>query len=587
MEDRLPRKLSAILYADVAGYSRLTGEDEEGTHLRLSEFLDYVSIEIERHEGKVVHYAGDAVLADFSTVTDALTCATSIQHELTNRNQDLPGERKVQFRIGINLGEVIVDRDDIYGDGVNVAARLEGLADAGGVCVSESVRSAIGNKLAVDYEFMGEQSVKNIKEPVRAYQVRIRSGEAQTTSSPERPRLELPEEPSIAVLPFTNMSDDPEQEYFSDGITEDIITALSRIPRMFVIARHSTSVYKGQAIDIKQVGLEQGVRFVLEGSVRRIGNRVRITAQLIDASEGNHRWAERYDRELNDIFAVQDEITRKVTVSIQIELTAGEQALLWAGGTENIEAWECVVRGSELVHRHAQGDNVEARRLADRALSLDPGYANAWVLYGLTHYEDALWDWGALRETSLSTAVEAANKAIELQESNPDGYALMAIIKYELSEFDNAVEIGRKAVSLAPNHAPNVAFFVSTLHRAGEYQEAVQQTRRAIRLSPIYPAWYLHMLGSNCFGLGEYEEAVSAYRAFLEAAGPDSAFLPTIRVLLAVCLESAGHAAEAKAARAEVVKHDPNFRIDDWWTFPRKDWSIRDRAVAIWERIEH
>ena len=587
MGHRLPRKLAAILYADVAGYSRLTGEDEEGTHRRLSEYLDYVSTEIKRHEGKVVHYAGDAVLADFSTVTDALTCATSVQHELTNRNQDLPDGRRVQFRIGINLGEVIVDRDDIYGDGVNVAARLEGLADAGGICVSESVRSAIGNKLAVDYEFMGEQSVKNIKDPVRAYQVRIRSSEAQATSTPERPRLELPEEPSIAVLPFTNMSSDPEQEYFSDGITEDIITALSRIPRLFVVARHSTSVYKGKAIDIKQVGREQGVRFVVEGSVRRIGNRVRITAQLIDASKGNHRWADRYDRELNDIFAVQDEITRKVTVSIQIELTAGEQACLWAGGTENIEAWECVMRGNELAHRHVQGDNAEARRLADRALSLDPGYANAWVLYGLTHYEDAMWGWGVSREASLSTAVEAANKAIELQESNPDGYALMAIIKYELAEFDNAVEIGRKAVSLAPNHAPNVALFVTALHRAGEYQEAVQQTRRAIRLSPVYPAWYLHMLGSNCFAIGEYEEAARAYRACLEATDPDSAFLPTIRVLLAVCLESAGHAAEARAVRAEVIKHDPNFRIDDWWVFPRKDKSIRDRAVAIWERIEH
>ncbi len=583
--DRLLRKLAAILYADVAGYSRLTGEDEEGTHRRLSEYLDLISGVIEQHQGKVVHYAGDAVLADFSTVTDALTCATSIQRELSDRNQDLPDGRKVQFRIGINLGEVIVDRDDIYGDGVNVAARLESLADAGGVCISDAVRSAIGNKLPLDYEFMGEQSVKNIKQPIRAYQVRLRSGEPPEIVAPERPELALPDEPSIAVLPFTNMSGDPEQEYFGDGITEDIITALSRIPRLFVVARHSTSVYKGQAVDIKRVGREQGVRFVLEGSVRRSGNRIRITAQLIDASTGNHRWADRYDRELNDVFAVQDEITRNVTVAVQVELTAGEQARLWAGGTDNIEAWECVVRGNEYAHRHGHADNQEARRLADRALSLDPDYANAWVLYGLTHYEEALWDWSASRETSLSAAEEAAHRAIDLEEFNPDGLSLLALVKTEQSDFDEAVELGRKAVSLSPKHAPNVALYAVALGRAGEYQAASQQIRRAIRLSPIYPAWYLHALGSSCFALGEDEQAVSAYRACLEETDPDSAFLPIIRVWLAICLAGAGHKEEARTVSAEVLRLDPNFRIDDWWQFPRKDWAVRERAVGIWNEI--
>ncbi len=585
MRDRLPRKLAAILYADVAGYSRLTGEDEEGTHRKLSEYLDLISGVIEQHQGKVVHYAGDAVLADFSTVTDALTCATSIQNELSDRNRDLPDGRKVQFRIGINLGEVIVDRDDIYGDGVNVAARLESLADAGGVCISDAVRSAIGNKLPLDYEFMGEQSVKNIKEPIRAYQVRLRSGEPPEIAAPERPELELPDEPSIAVLPFTNMSGDPEQDYFGDGITEDIITALARIPRLFVVARHSTSVYKGQAVDIKRVGREQGVRFVLEGSVRRSGNRIRITAQLIDASTGNHRWADRYDRELNDVFAVQDEITRNVTVAVQVELTAGEQAHLWAGGTDNIEAWECVVRGNGYAHRHGHADNQEARCLADRALSLDPDYANAWVLYGLTHYEEALWDWSASRETSLSAAEEAAHRAIDLEGFNPDGLSLLALVKTEQSDFDEAVELGRKAVSLSPKHAANVALYAVALGRAGEYQAAFQQIIRAIRLSPIYPAWYLHALGSFCFALGEDEQAVGAYRACLKATDPDSAFLPIVRVWLAICLAGAGHKEEARTVSAEVLRLDPNFRIDDWWQFPRKDWAVRERAVRIWNEI--
>ncbi len=585
MEDKLPRKLAAIFYADVAGYSRLTGEDEDATHRHLSEYLDLVSNSIKQHQGRVVHYAGDAVLADFNTVTNALECATSIQSDLSNRNQDLPDERKVMFRIGINLGEVIVDRDDIYGNDVNVAARLESLADAGGVCISDAVRTAIGNKLPLEYEFMGEQSVKNIKGPIRAYQVRLRSGGSPEIVTPQRPELELPQEPSIAVLPFTNMSGDPEQEYFSDGITEDIITALSRIPRLFVVARNSTSVYKGKGVDIKQVGREQGVKFVLEGSVRKSGNQIRITAQLIDASTGNHRWAERYDRKLNDIFAVQDEIAKNVTVAVQVELTAGEQARLWAGGTNNLEAWECVVRGDELMSRHGRGDNEEARRLAERALSLDRDYANAWILAGLTHYEDALWEWSSSREKSISTALEAANRAIELQELNPDSYALLAWLKCELSEFDEAVEVARKAVSLSPNYAANAAMVASVLGRAGEYQEADQQIRRAIRLSPVYPAWYLHVLGCNCFALARDEDAVSAYRACVTNIDPDSSFMTIVRVWLAICLASAGNETEAKTVVEEIIRQDPNFLIDDWWQFLKKDQTVRDRAVKIWNRL--
>ena len=323
MEDKLPRKLAVILYADVADYSRLTGEDEDTTHRRLSEYLDLVSNSIGHHQGNVVHYAGDAVLADFGTVTNALECATSIQNDLSNRNQDLPDERKIQFRIGINLGEVIVDRDDIYGNDVNVAARLESLADVGGICISDAVRTAIGNKLPIAYEFMGEQSVKNIKEPIRAYQVILHPQEQGREVDPEFQEFELPQKPSIAVLPFTNMNADPEQEYFSDGISEDIITALSKINNLLVIARNSTFTYKGKAVDVRQISREQGVRYVLEGSVRKAGNRIRVTAQLIDATTGHHIWAERYDRELDDIFAVQDEIVREIVVALDVELNEG------------------------------------------------------------------------------------------------------------------------------------------------------------------------------------------------------------------------------------------------------------------------
>ena len=287
MADRLPRKLAAILYADVVGYSRLTGENEDATHRTLSDYLDLISSTIESHRGQVVHYAGDAVLAKFDAILDAMSAAVAIQDELETRNEDLPNERKILFRIGVNSGDVIEDRGDIYGDGVNVAARLESLADAGGVCISDSVKTAIGNKLALDYEFMGEQQVKNIKDPVRAYQVRIRSLQAPEATVSQIPEIDLPKEPSLAVLPFTNMSGDPEQEYFSDGITEDIITALSKIDSLMVIARNSTFTYKGQAVDIKQVGREQGVRYVLEGSVRKAGEHVRVTAQLIRRDNGS------------------------------------------------------------------------------------------------------------------------------------------------------------------------------------------------------------------------------------------------------------------------------------------------------------
>jgi len=585
MEDQLPRKLAAIFYADVAEYSRLTDQDEEETHQKLSQNLDLIRDSVAQHQGSIGHYAGDAVLADFNTVTNALECAISIQGNLSLQNQDLPDERKLLFRIGINLGEVIVDRDEIYGNDVNIASRLEALADAGGVCVSDAVRTAIGNKLPLDYEYMGEQSVKNIEQPIRAYQVRLRSGKSQPGLLPALHGLELPEEPSIAVLPFTNMSGDPEQEYFSDGITEDIITALSRLPRIFVVARHSTYMYKGQGVDIKRVGREQGVRFVLEGSVRKSGRQIRITAQLVDARSGNHRWADRYDRELDDIFAVQDEITRKVTIAIQIEISAGEQARLWAGGTDNLEAWECVVRGNEYLHLNSREDNREARRLAEKALSLDPDYANAWLLSGFTHYVEALWKWSASREETLLIAEQTAVKAMGLEEFNPDALSLLACVKTEQHAFKEAVEIGRKAVELTPKHSPNVAVYAITLLRAGEYPAAVRVIKKAIRLSPYYPAWYMHVLGSCSFATGAYEQAANAYQACVSATDPDSAFMPIVRVWLAISLASAGHNAEAKNAAEAVFRLDPEFHIDKWRQFRRIDPAVQEHAVKIWNEI--
>jgi adenylate cyclase len=352
-----------------------------------------------------------------------------------------------------------------------------------------------------------------------------------------------------------------------------------------VIARHSTFVYKGKGVDIKQVGREQGVKFVLEGSVRRSENQIRISAQLIDTSTGNHRWAERYDRELSDIFSVQDEITKSITAAVQVELTDGEQARLWAGGTNNLEAWECVVRGNDLMIHHSLGDNYEARRLAESALLFDPSYANAWVLYGYTHFEDAMWGWSSSHEASISKALEAANRAIEFQEHNPESYMLLAWLKCELDEFDEAVLFARKAVSLSPSHSSNVAFLGAILGRASEYQEAYQQTRRALRLSPNYPPWYMHSQGVNCFALGRDEEAINLFKACVEKVDPDSSFIQVDSVFLAICLASVGRDIEAKTVSDEVFKLDPSFKVDEWWRFPRKDQTLRKRAVIIWNGI--
>ncbi len=357
------RKLTAILSADVAGYSRLTGKDEEGTHRLLSAYLDVITATIEKHGGRVVHFAGDAVLADFGSVVDALACAVEAQRELRKRNQGLPEERRLQFRIGINLGDVIVDRDDIYGDGVNIAARLEGLAQPGGICISGGVYQQVRNQLELAYEFMGAQEVKNIAEPVPVFQVQLDPGAAggrqekgvrpprwrsgalaatvvllvgagaaafwnfyprssappgnvASTPAPEKAAPQLPDKPSIAVLPFDNMSDDPGQEHFTDGLTEDIITDLSQLENLIVIARASVFTYKGKSVKVQQVARELGVRYVLEGSVRKSGDRVRITAQLVDGETGHHLWAERYDRDLKDVFALQDEITEKIRVTL-------------------------------------------------------------------------------------------------------------------------------------------------------------------------------------------------------------------------------------------------------------------------------
>jgi len=340
----IERKLAAIFSADVKGYSRLMGEDELTTIRTLTTYREVMATLIQQYRGKVVDSPGDNLLAEFASALDAVQCAVDTQQELKTRNVELPANRKMEFRIGINVGDVIVERERLYGDGVNIAARLEGLAEGGGICISGTVYDQVENKLGIGYEYLGEQAVKNISKPVRVYRVRMEPGTI-TSRTETKKVVEMPDKPSIAVLPFTNLSGDPEQEYFSDGITEDISTDLSRISGLFVISRNSVFLYKGKAVKPEEVSRELGVRYILEGSVRKAGNRVRITAQLIDATTGYHLWAERYDRELKDIFTLQDEVTQKIVAALAVKLTAGEQERLVRKYTDNLEAYDYYLRG--------------------------------------------------------------------------------------------------------------------------------------------------------------------------------------------------------------------------------------------------
>ncbi len=500
MEDRLPRRLAAILYADVAGYSRLTGDDEDATHRTLSEYLDLIASTIESHGGKVMHYAGDAVLAKFDAVVDAMSAAVAIQDELKTRNEDVPDERKVQFRIGVNAGDVIEDRGDIYGDGVNVAARLEALAEPGSICISESVRTAVGKKLDLHYEDMGEQEVKNIAEPVRTYKVVMSADERPEVTESVKPALELPDKPSIAVLPFANMSNDPEQEYFADGIAEDIITALSHIKQWFVVARNSSFAYKGRNVDVREIAKELGVRYVLEGSVRRGGNRLRITGQLIEADSGTHMWADRFDGDLDDVFALQDKITESVVGAIEPSLRRAEIERSKRKPPENVRAYDLYLRALPHLYAMRPDDNEQALTLLHKAIELDPNYAPALAFLAWGYEQRLVRDWGAYGEDDTGIAVALARRAIA---ADRDDAHVMAAAGFVLVIVARDYEQGLQATERAHELNPKIAFVsmlvgVSKLF-GGDPTEALRHLEDAIRVSPADPSAFFFY---SCAALG-------------------------------------------------------------------------------------
>lgn len=550
--ERYEQKLVAILYADVAGYSRLTSEDEAGTHRALSSSLDLFSKTIARHRGSVVHYAGDAILAEFGMASDALTCAINVQQKLRDWGKELPEDRQIRFRIGVNLGEVIVDRDDIYGEGVNIAARLEGLAEPGGVCVSEAVRNAVGGKLPLEYEFMGEQEVKNIDEPVRAYHARLASGATlRTPSAPRRTRpnwlriaglaavvilivvgsltrfepwelkeepasveqmaFPLPDKPSIAVLPFENMSDDTEQEYFSDGITEDVITDLSKLSGLFVIARNSTFTYKGKPVKIRQVAEELGVRYVLEGSVRRSGEQVRVTAQLIDATTGGHIWAERYDGTLTDVFALQDDVTKKIVTALAVSMTDTEHGPEIRHDTESADAYDAFLQGWAHYQLRTSAGHAEAVPYFQDAIRLDADYYRAHAALATVYWDAWRNRWtkslGIPSFRARKLAMQHFDEA--MKEPSTLVLSLSSRMKASSKQYEVAVSEAERAVELDSNDATAHAALADALILAQRPEEGAARIRTAMRLDPHYPPTYLVTLGAAEFGMERFDEAVA------------------------------------------------------------------------------
>ncbi|MEE8540173.1 MAG: adenylate/guanylate cyclase domain-containing protein [Desulfobacterales bacterium] len=539
------RKLTAILSADVKGYSRLMSENEAATVRTITRYRQVVSELTEQHRGRVVDSPGDNLLAEFASVVDAVDCAVKIQKEIKVRNAALSDNRRMEFRIGVNLGDVIQEGARIYGDGVNIAARIEGLAEAGGICISRTVYDQVKSKLDLDYAYQGEHAVKNITEPVRVYQIKMESEEG----APEMNREDkLPDKPSIAVLPFTNMSRDPDQEYFSDGITEDIITDLSKISALFVIARNSSFTFKGRAVKVDEVGRKLGVRYVLEGSVRKAGNRVRITAQLIDAKTEGHLWAERYDRDLEDIFALQDEVTQKIVVALAVKLTHDEQERLEHRETENLEAYDYTLRGLEYCYRYTKEDNAQAQLMFAKAIELDPKYALAYAWLGRSHWMDWVWGWNQ-DSPNLEQVLELTQKAIALDDTLPPGHCLLADIYLWTKEHAQAIAEAEKAIALNSNDADGLAGLGGILTFAGRSEEALDYIKKGMLLNPAHPVWYLWNLGHAYFWLDRYEEAIATFKQALERS-PN--FNPAIAFLSAIYWQL-GRKAEARTVMTQFL----------------------------------
>ena len=614
----LNRKLAAILSADVKQYSRLMGEDEDFTVATLTAYRKIMTALINQHRGRVVDSPGDNLLAEFTSAVNAVRCAIEIQTKLKAKNSELPENRKMEFRIGINLGDVIEEGDRIYGDGVNIASRLEGLAEAGGVSISGSVFEQIENKLNLGYAYQGEQTVKNISKPVRVYRILTESratgklvGERKIkpktwqravlafgvlivglaaiaiykyifhpTSLPEKistvskPAIPLADRASIAVLPFKNLSGDPEQEYFSDGITNDIITDLSKFREMLVIASNTVFTYKGKPIRLNEIRRELGVQYVLEGSVQKLNQKVRINAQLIDSATGHHLWAERYERDMKDVFTVQDEIVQTIVTKLAIKVGKAERARAMRKDTQNLLAYDYFLRGWEHYNQRTRSANIKAKKMYQKAIALDPDYANAYVGLGWLYHQDAMLGWTEFPARALQKALDLANKTLTLDETNASAHALLGTIYVYQGEYRLASNELRRAIDLNPNHALSRLRLGTIMLYSSHPDEAIEAVKTALRFDPnILPSAHF-FLGIGYYLKGQYSDARETLRKGVRIF-PD--FLDLHVGLAAVYAVTNEQENAAKAAQT-VLKLNPFFDVDSYGTAFRNQ---ADRAKIV------
>jgi len=620
----LERKLTAILCADVFGYSRLMGENEEATLRALSSYRKLIDLLIEQHHGRFVNSAGDSVLAEFASVVNAVQCAVEIQTMLKAKNANLPPERRMEFRIGVNLGDVMVDGEQIYGDGVNVAARLESLAEPGSIFISGSVHEQLGNKLALGYEDLGEQAVKNIAKPVRVFQVLTEGGGAATPTrraqgvarkyvrrgvfsiagfaiivatvvivqhlsllppapsasipSVDTPALTLPDKPSIAVLPFTNLSGDPQEEYFSDGITGDIITALYRSSDLFVIDRASTFSYKGKPIRVQQVSRELGVKYVLEGGVQKAAGQLRVTAQLVDATTGAELWAERYDRPLRDIFSLQDELVRRIATTMGLQLVLWDRTgFQWLRGTDNLEAYDYDLRGWEYFYMLTREGFPKAREMWQKAIELDAKYAEAYAGVGLAYLVEGRTFQTTDSSQAFDQAYRMAQKAIALNDAEPQAYMLLGVLDLMKRRYDQAISEAQRAVALAPNSSDGYFWLANILIYSGRPTEAVVAAEKGMRLNPRHPELCLSQVGLAYLLMGRFKEA----RSIFEEAFANSPNNPGGYMCKVLADAELGRNDDARAEAAEVLRLSPHYSLAKvQQVYPLKDPIMEERWLA-------
>jgi adenylate cyclase len=554
MEPQGDRRLAAILAADMVGYSRLMEADEIGTLARLKAHrLELVDPAIAKNKGRIIKTTGDGMLVEFQSVVDAVQCAAEIQRRMARRNADVPSERWIQFRIGINLGDVIVEGDDIFGNGVNVAARLQELAAPGGICVSAAVRDQVGERLDVVFEDLGEQSVKNIVRSIRTFRVVFGRGSHPPAETAVDKRSAATK-PSLVVLPFVNMSGDPDQEFFADGLSEDITTELSRFRQLLVISRNSAYVYKGRAVKAQELAREFGVNYVVEGSVRKAGERVRVTVQLIDAETDRHLWAERYDRRIEDIFAIQDEVTRAIVGTLPGRIEAAGQDRAKRKPTQNMVAYEYVLTGKILHHRSTREDNAEAQRMLDRALALDPKYAHAHAWKACVLGQTWINNWTEDRAATWKEVLDEAQVALALDDNDSDVHRILAAINLVRDDHDKAQYHQERALSLNPNNDLIVVQQGELLTWLGRPIEGIEWIRKAMRLNPYHPERFWNHLGRAHYTARQYAEAV---QTLSRVTRPDY----THHALLAAALAQLGDKTAATAHAQEVLREEPGFSI--------------------------